>query len=738
MHILHSLLLPTPSCLAFNASNSFDLLLLLWNITIRVSSLALPRPESFPLLELPGDVVARIASSSENYGALMLWITGDRQLQGILKEQTTQLSAVLPAGFWAIPWALVRNFESTRELKIGLPRFAHSWSFADMDNFLPLVHLQRLTIQNGSMLRHMAKASILEPESFPQLTHLIIFLGSAPELSAATAWSLPKKLEHFEVNTPDFPSSSSRTNSIKLKSAPWLTKLPDTVRHLHLRLALGFCFGYDAPPFRWPNKLETVTIGFDCSYAPNIEPCERGPVEEVPTTPSSAASPLSSANISTATSSKATSSDKPQFDSTIDYAKAMREAKKAERAAANSPTPAPSAEVPLAPLPVANPFYELPPTVTHVDMMLLSHRRALVEPDSLPPRIRFFRLQADDDIYTSYTPEQFYQARPTLRFLDVGYQRYRNGCTLTTAALQAMPCYAQYMNVLLAPNAIPVARFTKMLHPSVTELDLHYGYKDEETLSALPRQLKTLRLHLSSAISVRLPPGLTSLENAGLGNSGRFKSNVYFPASLTTLEMGYFHSGNFTRFPSNLTRLSFSINADRIAASDGSARHLPRTLRYLSVGLNGHWGFSSRSIKWWSEIPSDCPLETLSINYSDYQDDHPRIHGPPPLPFIHPTLHSLHVTLFEIPLETAVHVLSNLPKQLYKLCFGVFRGNASLNRPCPTVPGTLIDTLPPLLDSLRSNLFDKEAIQRWHRQLAARKAETFNDNPNLYVYNHEV
>lgn len=702
------------------------------------------RVVSFPLMELPESVVTRITNHLEAYSALMLWITGDRRLQAILKDHTKHLSAVLPAGFWAIPWTLVRNFEAAKHLTIGFPRYAYSWDFADMDPFKPMAQLQRLTLQGASMLRHMTKGHVSLMD-FPKLTHLTLFIHAASELSETSTWSIPNTLQHLEVNTADFDSPTSFVtysyNVVDARKVTWLTKIPNSVRSLHLQLFVSCQPRYGDTLFRWPNKLESLTIGFsDISSQHSIQACDVDPTEHPIPSP---ASPVVSTATATASSSTATL----KYESTIDYAKAMREAKKAEKAAANSSTPAPAVDIPLAPIVVADPYYRLPPTVLHA-VMLFVRQPDTIEPDALPPRIRTFRISSADRVYTASAVDLFYKARPTLQIVDIGYQANaqtvynKTGSIATIAGLQAVPCYAQYLSVQLCKAHLSSSTFAKMLPPSVTEMDIfHVPIKPlgtntempEETISTFPHRLRTLRLHLKNATKIILPPTLTSL----LVTNGRLKSGSVFPQSLTELEMSYWHSGDLRCFPSTLTRLSLSVSIGKLASAEFSAQLLPRSLRHLSIAILPGLSWSTRTIKWWSEMPRDLPLETLEINYYDGNTKmvHSRIQGPPPLPFIHPTLHSIIVTLYEVPLETAVHVLSNLPRGLYNLTFGVFQGE---QRECPTVPGSLIDTLPPLLDTMRSNFFDKEAIQRWNRQLAARKAVTFDDNPSLYTYCHRL
>lgn len=175
-----------------------------------------------------------------------------------------------------------------------------------------------------------------------------------------------------------------------------------------------------------------------------------------------------------------------------------------------------------------------------------------------------------------------------------------------------------------------------------------------------------------------------------------------------------------------------------------AARHLPRSLRHLHIKFSMGLGFTTRLIEWWSGMSKDLPLETLSLYYSDYDtnspDPYPHMRQPLPMPYVHPTIYKLSITVYELPLAISTHILDQLPKHLVSLALGVWGNYPREIRACPKVPDQYYDKLPESLSHMRSTVFGVDLHKRWHRELAKKEGRVFDESiasdPLRYTYWH--
>lgn len=679
-------------------------------------------PVSFPLAEVPEKTIGRIAGHMDTHDALLLWMTGDKRIQNALEAHTKEVCAILPAGFWAVPWPLLSYFKSMRKLTIGFPKFATHWVFAEMPEFSPMTQLTELNLQSPSLVSLIKEIGV----SFPNLTHLTLFVRKAGDIKTTEGWKMPLMLESIIIETPPELPQSSSNDKLKLDVAkvPWLLRLPDNVHTMHIDLYLKLDISYNAAKFKWPRNLKHLK----CKMAAEFYPDYMDSNDPLP-----------------APVSLATTDSGEVVASATDYAKAMRAAKKIEKEMkSHSETPVPSASPIIAPVVEVAPYFKLPRKLETVDLKF-SNSAAMPDPNSLPPRIRSFRMQCDSMSWGSrYSLQQIYEARPTLT--DLAYfgrnSPRRDDSTFlinTLPALQALPPYIEYLNLSLCHGHIKISDWAKNVPKHVTELDLWSSVRDTDNdtspsapvINVLPPQLRKIRLHLKHEVSIRFPDTVTSISVP----DSRLKSDVVMPRSLTELSIGYHHSANLSIFPSCLTSLTLMITLDKIGSASFSPRHLPICLRHFALRATPIMSHSTQMIKWWASMPRDLPLETLSLTYTDHRTSDPKPYpyaNPLLMPYIHPTLYSLTATLYEYPIQLSSHIIENLPKQLKSLSIGVFNAPT---RPCPLLPDSAIDKLPPLLDEFKSNLFDIASLKRWHRHLAARQGTVFKDDqPHLYAY----
>lgn len=607
------------------------------------------------------------------------------------------------------------------DLTIGFPKFASHWFFDDVAAFEPFNNVTKLNLSSPSLLAFIENINI----SFPNLTHLALFVAKTEDLEATKRWKAPSALESLIIDSPHFECSWATVYPIittvqhDLRLYPWLLRLPNTVHTLHLRSFFSYAQDYSmtSTNLRWPSSLAHLTIGGGENFWGIIDPQPQSEIVE-----------------------KEIESQEPVL-SREEYAKAARAAKKAGETPTPKPNPTPAKE--------CAPYLQLPPTVLTIQIVSTKGMPS-PEPDALPPRIRSLRGCGPGIAPNGarFPLPEFYKARPSLQVYawgDTAAILHNGGTTQTNIeAMKLLPCYVQTMGVCLHQRWITIKDFTKHMPPSVTEMDiLHEPKPDDtdsgpptETIPLLPPGLKTLRLQLKDAINIKLPPTLTSLDVC----SSRLKSATVFPPTLMHYSTQYHHSADLTVFPSCLTSLSLVISFDHLNQSQFAARNLPRNLQHLHIRFTFVFHFSSKMIEWWSGMSKDLPLETLSLCYSDYQTGkaapYSTLKEPFPMPYIHPTIYKLAITVYDLPLAISTHILSQLPKHLVMLSLGVFNTPV---RPCPTVPSHLVDQLPSSLAHLRTTVFDLESLKKWHKEQAAKEGRPFVDSAldaPKYTYIH--
>lgn len=435
-----------------------------------------------------------------------------------------------------MPWQLIRTFEAMQDLSIGFPKFAPHWFFDDVASFEPFDNITKLNLQSPSLLPFIKDINA----SFPNLTHLRLFIAKKADLLATRHWKAPACLQSLIIDSHNFDQEKIDDNMLRvidhdtktrhnLRKFEWLLRLPDSVHTLHLRCYFKYKAVYHQPnvtKLRWPARLTYVTIG-TMDFAGEIEPQAKF-FEDV-------------ANDEHA--------DEPVL-SRAEYAKAARAAKKAQQeleAVGESSTPMPP---PTAHQKECAPYLELPASVLTIAIAAASGMASAMpspEPDSLPPRLRSLRAVGPhyNVMGVMYGVHDFYRARPSLQSFAWSQQ---DSCTLYNGgqmianlqALKDVPCYAQTMSVALNSRWITISNFTKTLPPSATDMDITHEPKPDdrdsgpptETIPALPSRLRTLRLYLKDAINIRLPPKLTHLE---VNDKGRLKTATVFPPTTTLL-----------------------------------------------------------------------------------------------------------------------------------------------------------------------------------------------------------
>lgn len=692
---------------------------------------------TFPLLEVPEAIVGLIAGHMDTCDSLCLWMSGNKRVQSSLEAHMKHVSAILPAGYWAVPWPLLGRFKSMQTLIMGFPRFGIRWMFAETSAFEPFNRLLELNLQNPSLVALVPNIHL----SFPNLTHLTLFIATSADLRAKASWEMPPSLQSLVVETPNARKKDSGP-ALCVFDVPWLCCLPDSVHTLRIALYLDLALINQHQPnqtFRWPLQLSHLSIGFKRDWDLLAE-TQITPSEPLPT--------------SIAEESTSSHSNAP-LQSAAEYAKAMRDAKKAQKEAQDeslSQNPKTSGPLfpPLATLLTAEPSAESTMKLLHATPISYSKPYALFpsgletleidfaneygtppEPSSLPPRIRSIAGRGSSSWFFSRDQiAKYCKARPLLKTCLWSKHESEDlmGESVAISTLQALkntPASAEHMSVVLSEaGELNAEAWSKNVPQSVTMLKLEHRPRMNDSeraapsirITALPPKLRSIRLILKDPAYVKFPESVTSVEVCG----ARLMGKAALPKSLTSYSSAY-GSGDLTVLPTCLTRLTISVGTGMFAESVFHPRHLPPSLRHLSVSTITLMERSIHILKWWSCMPLDIALETLSIEYSEpwrATDSQPYPSEKTTfLPVIPPSLVSLSIVTYEIPIEVSTHILKSITSQLCHLKLDVY---ASQIRSSPKVPDSLTEKLPPFLESLSGSVFSTEALEGWKRKYAQR------------------
>lgn len=650
----------------------------------------------------------------ETHDALLLWMTGDKRVQKALEAYMEEVSAILPVGFWAVPWPLLKHFKAMRTLTIGFPRFATHWVFAEMPAFEPFTQLTGLNLQSPSLIALIDKLDV----SFPNLIDLTLFIEDSSTIMSKANWIMPPRLQSLAIKLRE---DSKGVRLLNLSYVPWLQRLSDDIHTIDIDLHLYL--GKKRSVFKWPHNLTVLRCGFETEFPADF--VELNESISVPNTPS-------------------TPEEEQVIYSATEYAKIMRAAKKADKESKpQTSTPTPSSSVEPAPVTELPPFMGFPRRLetAHIYFVAMVDMPA---PQSLPPRIRSFRMSSKDGD-SQYPLVQYYAARPTLTEFDHDNRGHRmkerTFLVSTDVALRELPPQLEALTISLRKVDIKMSEWNKHYPKHLTELEVHMCPYDRlcnydsasAVLNSVPPKLRKVTLFAElRSVSIRFPDSVTWLHV----QSARLKPSTVLPRSLKYCSMRFGLHGDLSDFPSCVTNLTLTavLLSKFKSSSSFAAKHLPLCLRHLSITAYPEANVACYIPHWWASMPRDLPLETLSLKYYDFDTEivTPRtLLINVPLPYIHPSLYSLSVALYEAPIELSAHVMENLPKQLKTLSFGIF--NRAV-RACPLLPDSAIDNLPPLLETLKTTVFDVAALKRWNRLYASRNGSTFTDSPEFYTF----
>lgn len=665
---------------------------------------------SLPLKDFSDTVLFYLLDHLDN-GALMLWLAGDKELQGRL-ERAPRLRALLPFGVWQFPLTLLSKFANPQKVELGFPECHFHGIFREP--LLPetWTSIVNLTIYSPSLMKYMDPnlASL-----FPNCLHLTFTTIMLPEIYSRP-WTMPPSLETFSIKS----RSLIERCHLDIRDCNWLSILPDTVHTIKADVILSLKGDSRDLGVRWPSRLthlELHWINFPPSYAIDLSNSiirALTPRRAGRSSPR-AVSPLSS---SPSTVASPRSSGKDEIMVTI----------------------APSTVQPL------TTFLDLPGTVETIICAI----PFTPPPASMPQNIRIFRNLTNDanPFMTEKTVDEWFDAFPgLLQEMQIGQ-----------GFSQSMP--------VLSHTLLKSGRFTNLSGLTV-RIDLNFKVEDLLVLPSTVRRL-TLLGNLPSKKAFHLPPCLTflrinldntkteplpilpiTLERLVVVRSGTFSPYFTFPLHLRTLVS---HSLIFTEehslelLPASLTSLHVHLSVALLALERFNPRFLPPLLRELSLTLHGDKDQHVDWVKWWAHVPANLPLEVLSITNNEslpalvsfnshltFPNATPPIGSPPlsatesaelGIPRLHPSITRLSVKLKGLCAGLAENLACNLPRGLVSL--QLFAEDTKSNQRI-LLPMELLVEGPKTLRQVRTNCWTEIELVGWKDIVLAGENGTIAD-----------
>lgn len=665
-----------------------------------------------PLKDFSDSLLFTLLDYVDN-GVQILWISGDKELQ-VRLERAPRLRALLPFGVRTFPVNLLSKFSKPEEVVIGFREYHFHGIITNPELPESWKSLVTLTIQSPSLMKQ------IDPDlakAFPSCLNLTFTTILLPEIYSRT-WTMPPSLETFCIKSR---SLIDRCH-LDVRDCNWLSILPDSVHTIKADIILSLKGDSRDLGVRWPSRLtnlELQWINFPPSYVIDLSNSiirALTPRRGGKSSPR-AISPLSASP--SATSPRSLGNDEIMV------------------------TIAPSIISPL------TTFLDLPGTVETIICSI----PFTPPPASMPQNIRVFRNLTNDrtPFITEKTVDEWFEAFPgLLEEMQIGQ-----------GFSQSLP--------VLSPTLLKSGRFTNISGLTV-RLDVNFKVEDLLTLPSsvqrltllgnvpskkpfhLPPCLTFLRLNLDNPKVAPLPILPITLQRLVVVNSGYFSPYFTFPLHLRALVS---HSQIFTDehslelLPASLTCLHVHISVGLLSLERFNPRFLPPLLRELSLVLHGEKGQNVDWVKWWAHLPTNLPLEVLSIVSDETLPalvlfnphltfpNAKAIIGSPPLsatkyaelgiPLLHPSITRLSVKMKGHCAGLAEHLARTLPSGLVSL--QLFADDAKSNQRI-LLSMELLTEGPRTLRQVRTNCWTEIELVGWMDISIAEENKTIADTRN--------